>query len=55
MAKRENYVLYMHNFRGFDDTLIPLAQVNFMVGVNSDKYSQILGYVYSIFDENRSW
>lgn len=35
--------IYMDNFRGFTDTIIPLRQVNFLVGENSTGKSSLLG------------
>lgn len=40
-----NYYLYADNFRGFRDTHIPVADVNFLVGENSTGKSSILGLI----------
>ena len=40
--------VYMHNFRGFDDTLLPLNQINFLVGENSTGKSSFLKLVYML-------
>ncbi|WP_081087253.1 AAA family ATPase [Burkholderia pseudomultivorans] len=37
-----NTYVYMDNFRGFQDTLVPLSQVNFLVGENSTGKSSFL-------------
>lgn len=37
--------LFMHNYRGFRNTLIPLCQVNFLVGENSTGKSSVLSLV----------
>lgn len=34
--------IYVDNYRGFDDTLIPLKEVNFFVGENSTGKTSIL-------------
>jgi AAA ATPase domain len=38
--------IYMHNFRGFNDTLIPLSQLTFLVGENSTGKSSFLKLLY---------
>lgn len=38
--------LYLDNFRGFSDTLIPLKQVNFLVGENSTGKTSILALLH---------
>ncbi|MBC7486579.1 MAG: AAA family ATPase, partial [Cytophagaceae bacterium] len=35
-------ILYLNNFRGFEQTYIPFKQVNFFVGENSSGKSSIL-------------
>lgn len=40
-----NYYLFVDNFRGFTDTCIPIADVNFLVGENSTGKSSILGLI----------
>ncbi len=37
--------IYMHNFRGFSDALVPLASANFLVGENSTGKSSFLSLV----------
>lgn len=38
-------ILYVDNFRGFDDTYIPIKQVNFLVGENSTGKTSILSLI----------
>jgi hypothetical protein len=38
-----NYYLFVDNFRGFTNTCIPVADVNFLVGENSTGKSSVLG------------
>jgi hypothetical protein len=38
--------IYMHNFRGFSDTLVPLSQTSFLVGENSTGKSSFLKLLY---------
>lgn len=40
-----NYYIYVDNFRGFSNTCIPIADVNFLVGENSTGKSSILGLI----------
>lgn len=40
-----SYYLFVDNFRGFKDTCIPIADVNFLVGENSTGKSSILGLI----------
>jgi predicted ATP-dependent endonuclease of OLD family len=35
--------VFMHNFRGFSETLLPLRQTTFLVGENSAGKSSVLG------------
>ena len=37
--------LYVNNFRGFKDTIIPITEVNFFVGENSTGKSSLLGLI----------
>ena len=37
--------IYMHNFRGFNDTALSLANVNFLVGENSAGKSSVLALI----------
>src|SRR5215469_17539607 len=39
------YHLFVDNFRGFRDTFIPIADVNFLVGENSTGKTSILGLI----------
>jgi len=52
-------ILYVDNFRGFTDTYIPLADVNFLMGENSTGKSSILSLVNllssSVFWQNPSF
>ena len=36
-------VIYLDNFRGFTDTVVPIRQVNFLVGENSTGKTSLLG------------
>lgn len=38
----------MHNFRGFSDTLLPLRQINFLVGENSTGKSSFLKLLHAL-------
>jgi hypothetical protein len=38
--------VFMHNFRGFSDTLLPLHHINFLVGENSTGKSSFLKLLY---------
>ena len=38
--------IYMHNYRGFSDALVPLSQTNFLVGENSTGKSSFLKLLY---------
>ncbi|MGD1151583.1 MAG: AAA family ATPase [Syntrophales bacterium] len=38
--------IYMDNFRGFEDTVIPLRQVNFLVGENSTGKTSVLALLH---------
>jgi hypothetical protein len=40
--------VYVDNFRGFQDTLIPLKKVNFLIGENSTGKTSILSLLYLI-------
>ena len=42
--------LYVDNFRGFEDTYIPLTQVNFFVGENSTGKTSILSLINLLYD-----
>ncbi len=42
--------LYIDNFRGFDDTYIPLKEVNFFVGENSTGKTSILSLINLLYD-----
>jgi len=42
--------LYVDNFRGFEDTYIPLKQVNFFVGENSTGKTSILSLINLLYD-----
>ena len=46
--------LYVDNFRGFNDTLVPLCDVNFLVGENSTGKTSILS-VLNLLSETRFW
>ncbi|RQZ93211.1 hypothetical protein DF058_19965 [Burkholderia cenocepacia] len=46
--------IYMDNFRGFQDALVPLCQVNFLVGENSTGKSSFLDLL-SAFNEFQYW
>lgn len=38
--------IFMHNFRGFQETLVPIKDVNFLVGENSTGKTSLLGLSY---------
>lgn len=42
--------LYIDNFRGFEDTYIPLKEVNFFVGENSTGKTSILSIINLLYD-----
>lgn len=42
--------LYIDNFRGFEDTYIPLKEVNFFVGENSTGKTSILSLINLLYD-----
>ena len=44
--------IYMNNFRGFSDTLIPLSQISFLVGENSTGKSSFLKLLYLLASPN---
>jgi predicted ATP-dependent endonuclease of OLD family len=44
-------VLYINNFRGFQQTLIPIERVNFLVGENSSGKTSILKLIKIISDQ----
>ncbi len=44
--------LYVDNFRGFTDTLIPLKEINFFVGENSTGKTSILGLLNLLLTSN---
>ncbi len=46
--------IYMHNFRGFTDTLIPLAQTSFLVGENSTGKTSFLKLI-SLLSTPQFW
>lgn len=46
--------IYMNNFRGFVDTIIPLCQTNFMVGENSTGKSSFL-FLLSLVNQPSFW
>jgi hypothetical protein len=46
--------IYMDNFRGFEDTVIPLRQVNFLIGENSTGKTSILALL-NLINEPRFW
>lgn len=46
--------LYVDNFRGFRDTLIPIADVNFLVGENSTGKTSILS-ILRLFSDMTFW
>jgi len=46
--------LYVDNFRGFQDTLIPIKKVNFLIGENSTGKTSILSLI-NLFSLNRFW
>ena len=39
-----NYI-YVDNYRGFSKTLVPIGEVNFLVGENSTGKTSILGLI----------
>lgn len=43
-------ILYVNNFRGFEDTYIPLKDVNFLVGENSTGKTSILSLIKLLSD-----
>lgn len=47
--------VYLHNFRGFSDTIIPIDRVNFLVGENSTGKSSFLSIINIISDPNFFW
>ncbi len=46
------HYLYVDNFRGFSDSLIPIKDVNFFVGENSTGKTSILGLIDLFSDSN---
>jgi predicted ATPase len=46
--------VYMNNFRGFTDTLVPLTQTNFLIGENSTGKSSFLSLV-SLINRPEFW
>lgn len=51
MEKYNNYIL-MDNFRGFQNTVVPLKRMNFLVGENSSGKSSVLSLIKIITDFN---
>ena len=47
-------LLYVNNFRGFSDTFIPVADVNFFVGENSTGKSSIM-YLINLLGSPEFW
>lgn len=47
-------ILYVNNFRGFEDTYIPLKDVNFLVGENSTGKTSILSLM-KLLSEHSFW
>lgn len=47
----DQYTLYVDNFRGFKDTYIPIADVNFLVGENSSGKTSILSLLKLMSEE----
>lgn len=47
--------IYMNNFRGFSDTLIPLRQCTFLVGENSTGKSSVLKLIHIFASQQFSW
>lgn len=53
MSELENKtILYLDNFRGFEDTFIPLKKVNFLMGENSTGKTSILSLINLIHDSS---
>jgi predicted ATP-dependent endonuclease of OLD family len=46
--------VFMHNFRGFSETLLPLRQTTFLVGENSAGKSSVLKLLY-VLSRPRFW
>ncbi|MCB4810591.1 AAA family ATPase [Methylovorus menthalis] len=46
--------IWMHNFRGFDETLVPLHKVSFLVGENSTGKSSFLN-LYNLISKPDFW
>ena len=44
--------LYINNYRGFSDMLIPIVDVNFLVGENSTGKTSIMSIIYLLSDIN---
>jgi len=51
----ETSYLYLDNFRGFKDSLLPIKDVNFFVGENSTGKSSILALIKLIEDVRSFW
>lgn len=46
-----NTVIYLNNFRGFKETIIPFRQVNFLVGENSTGKTSVLSILSLLFTQ----
>ena len=40
--------VFMHNFRGFHETILPLRKITFLVGENSTGKSSFLKLIYAL-------
>ena len=47
-------ILYLNNFKGFNETFIPLEKVNFLVGENSTGKSTVLS-VLEMMSKTSFW
>lgn len=45
-------LVYMDNFRGFSDTIVPLDRVNFLVGENSSGKSSFMKLLYMLHEDS---
>lgn len=52
---RKMDAIYLDNFRGFKDAVIPLEKVNFLVGENSTGKTSFLNIVNAVNDSNFLW
>ena len=52
--KKKRMILYLNNFKGFNDTFIPLERVNFLVGENSTGKSTVLS-VLEMLSKSTFW